>query len=247
MRSRLRRALIFLIILFCICPATLGGFQFKGIARAGSFEEGLDFFAAGHYRWALEKFVLAVDQSSRDPLRWWYLAESYRVLGDTEAAATSYRHVLQTAPQSQFGSAARQALEAMGEPPVTTISVPFQRRGTAIVLPSRINGEDVGAFLLDTGATFISVSNAVAQRLGVRSAGNGTVRLATASGVIDAPLAVLEEVNVGGAVARHVPAVIHDIPGLPSNVVGLLGMSFLERFRVNIDSLSGYLVLESGR
>ena len=246
MRSQSRRGLMILIF-FSFCLATLTGLQLEGIARAGSFEEGLDFFAAGHYRWALEKFVLAVDQSSRDPLRWWYLAESYRVLGDTEAAATSYRHVLQAAPQSQFGLAARQALEAMGEPPVTTISVPFQRRGTSIVLPGRINGEDVGAFLLDTGATFISISNAVAQRLGVRSAGNGTVRLVTASGVIEAPLAVLDEVNVGGAIARLVPAVIHDIPGLPPNVAGLLGMSFLERFRVNIDSLSGFLVLESGR
>lgn len=232
-------------VLFCL--ASLGVFPLEGVAQAGPFEEGFDFFAAGHYRWALEKFVLAVDQSPRDPLRWWYLAESYRMLGDGEAAATSYRHVLQTAPQSQFGSAARQALEALGEPSVTTVSVPFQRRGTAIVLPGRINGEEVGAFLLDTGATFISLSKAVAQRLGVRSAGNGTVHLVTAGGVIEAPLAVLEEVNVGGAIARYVPAVIHDIPGLPSSVAGLLGMSFLERFRVNLDITSGFLILESGR
>lgn len=232
-------------VLFCL--ASLGVFPLEGVAQAGPFEEGFDFFAAGHYRWALEKFVLAVDQSPRDPLRWWYLAESYRMLGDGEAAATSYRHVLQTAPQSQFGSAARQALEALGEPSVTTVSVPFQRRGTAIVLPGRINGEEVGAFLLDTGTTFISLSKAVAQRLGVRSAGNGTVHLVTAGGVIEAPLAVLEEVNVGGAIARYVPAVIHDIPGLPSSVAGLLGMSFLERFRVNLDITSGFLILESGR
>ena len=244
MQSRFRRRFLILVLVALATPSVL---SLEGVVRAGSFEEGLDFFTAGHYRWALEKFVLGVDQSPRDPLRWWYLAESYKMLGDTDAAATSYRHVLQIAPQSQFGSAARQALEALGEPSVTTVSVPFQRRGTAIVLPGRINGEDIGTFLLDTGATFISVNRAVAQRLGISSSGNGTVRLATASGSIEAPLTILEEVNISGAVARFVPAVIHDIPGLPQNVVGLLGMSFLERFRVNIDITSGFLTLESGK
>ena len=227
--------------------ASVGMLSPGRIAQAGPFEEGLDFFAGGHYRWALERFVQAVDHSPRDPQLWWYLAESYRVLGDTDAAVTTYRHVLQLAAQSQFGLAARQALEALGEPSAATASVPFQRRGTAIVLPARINGEAVGAFLLDTGATFISVSQAVAQSLGIRSTANGTVHLATASGVIEAPLVILDEVDVGGAVARYVPAVIHDLPGMPPDIVGLLGMSFLERFQVNLDITSGSLTLQSGK
>jgi len=242
-RGRLRRR-FFLVAL--ILGVTVLSVSPEGFAQAGSFEEGLDFYAGGHYRWALEKFVVAVDQSPRDPQRWWYLGESYRLLGDTGAAAASYRHVLQIAPQSLFGSAARQALEALGEPSVATIHVPFQRRGAAIVVPARINGQEVGVFLLDTGATFVSVNKSVAQRLRIGSAGNGVVHLITASGMIEAPLAILEEVDIGGAVARYVPAVIHDIPGMPSNVVGLLGMSFLERFRVNLDINSGSLILESG-
>jgi clan AA aspartic protease (TIGR02281 family) len=238
-----RHFLVFALLGF----ATLGVFSLEAIAQAGPFEEGLDFFSASHYRWALEKFVQAVDQSPRDPQRWWYLAESYRMLGDTGAAVASYRHVLQLSAQSQFGSAARQALDGLGEPSVATFSVPVQRRGTAIVVSGRINGEEVGAFVLDTGATFISVSKAIAQRLGIRSTGSGTVRLVTANGVIEAPLAILEEVDIGGAVAHYVPAVIHDLPGMPSNFAGLLGMSFLERFRVNLDITSGILALESGR
>ena len=243
----LNRLLRRFLLLALVGVASVGMFLPGGVAQAGPFEEGLDFFAGGHYRWALEKFVQAVDRSPRDPQPWWYLAESYRVLGDTDAAVTTYRHVLQLAAQSQFGLAARQALDALGEPSTATISVPFQRRGTAVVLPARINGETVGAFLLDTGATFISVSHAVAERLGIRSTENGTVRLVTASGVIEAPLAILDEVDVGGAVARYVPAVIHDLPGMPPNIVGLLGMSFLERFQVNLDITSGSLTLQSGK
>ncbi|MBI4536378.1 MAG: TIGR02281 family clan AA aspartic protease [candidate division NC10 bacterium] len=235
---------VFLLLLWGAC---LGLDLRGGLVRAGSFEEGVDFLQGGHYRWALEKFVEAVNRSPRDPQRWWYLAESYRMLGDASAAAGAYRHVLQLSGSSPQAAAARQALEAMGEPSVAMVSVPIQRRGSAIIVPARINGEPVGAFLLDTGATFSSVSSSVAQRLGVRSGSGGTVRLLTASGSIQAPLAILDEVDVGGAVASNVPAVVYDLPGMPPHIVGLLGMSFLERFRVNLDITSGTLILETGR
>ena len=215
-------------------------------AYAGPFEEGVSFFEGGHYRWALEKFVQATEQSPRDPQRWWYVAESYRMLGDTAASAHIYRQILQVAPASPFAVSSRQALEALGEPGTSTIQVPIQRRGGSALVPARVNGESVGVFILDTGASYTSVSTTVANRLGISTSGGATVRLATASGVIQAPLAVLEEVDVGGAVARHVPVVVHDLPGMPSNVAGLLGMSFLERFRVNLDIGSSLLILETG-
>jgi predicted aspartyl protease len=79
------------------------------------------------------------------------------------------------------------------------------------------------------------------------SGSGGTVHLVTASGMIEAPLALIEEIEIGGAVARHVPAVIHDLPGAPPAIAGLLGLSFLERFRVNLDLSGGLLILESGK
>jgi clan AA aspartic protease (TIGR02281 family) len=215
-------------------------------AYAGPFEEGVSFFEGGHYRWALEKFVQATEQSPRDPQRWWYVAESYRMLGDTAASAHVYRQILQVAPASPFAVSSRQALEALGEPGTSAIHVPIQRRGGSALVPARVNGESVGVFILDTGASFTSVSTTVANRLGISTSGGATVRLATASGVIQAPLVVLEEVDVGGAVARHVSVVVHDLPGMSSNVAGLLGMSFLERFRVNLDIGSSLLILETG-
>lgn len=217
-----------------------------GPVYAGPFEEGLSFFEGGHYRWALEKFIQATDQAPRDPQRWWYVAESYRMLGDSAASAHVYRQILQAAPASSFAVAARQALDALGEPGTSTIQVPLERRGGSALVPARVNGESIGVFILDTGANYTSVSTAVANRLGIPTSGGAVVRLATASGVIQVPLAVLEEVDVGGAVARHVPVVVHDLPGMPSHIAGLLGMSFLERFRVNLDMSSSLLILEAG-
>jgi len=214
-------------------------------AHAGAFEEGVDFFQGGHYRWALEKFIEAVDQAPWDPERQWYLAEAYRLLGDNAAAGQAYRRILQMTPQSPQAMAARRALDALGEPSLTTFRIPFQKRGASVLLPGKLNNQLIGYFILDTGATFTSISRTVADSLGVASGGS-TVRLSTASGAIQVPLALLDEVEVGGAVARHVAAVIHDLPNVPPNVVGLLGLSFLERFRVNLDLTSGVLVLESG-
>lgn len=216
-----------------------------GTAQAGPFEEGVDFFQGGHYRWALEKFIEAVDRAPRDAQRWWYVAESYRLLGDPSAAAHAYRQILQMAPQSALATAARQALEALGEPALAAVQVPLQKRGRSVLLPGKVNGQPVGYFILDTGATFTSLSGLVANRLGISTSGS-SVRLATASGVIQAPLAVLDELDIGGAVARHVPAVIHDLPNMPPSVAGLLGLSFLERFRVNLDLSSGVLLFQSG-
>ena len=215
-------------------------------AQAGVFEEGVDFFQGAHYRWALEKFIEAVDVAPRDPERQWYLAESYRLLDDSAAAAQVYRRILQLAPQSPQATAARRALDALGEPNLTTFQVPFQRQGPSVLVPGKVNGQLVGYFILDTGATFTLVSRAAADSFGIVKGGS-TVRLATASGTIQVPLTLLEEVEVGGAVARHVAAVIHDLPNMPPTIIGLLGLSFLERFRVNLDLTSGLLILESGK
>ena len=218
---------------------------FEGTALAGPFEEGLDFFQAGHYRWALEKFIVAVDRSPQDPQRLWYLAESYRQLGDTPAASQVYRQILRSSPQASYAAAARKVLDSLGEPALTKVEVPFQKRGASVLLPASVNGQSVGYFILDTGATYTTISRQAASSLGIT--GSGSLSLNTASGVVQAPMAVLDEVEVGGATALHVPAVLHDLPNAPPNIVGLLGLSFLERFRMNLDMTSGLLILESGR
>jgi clan AA aspartic protease (TIGR02281 family) len=214
-------------------------------AEAGAYEEGVELFQTGHYRWALEKFVEAVDQAPRDPQRRFYLAETYRQLGEGQAAAQAYRQIMQLAPASAQATAARQVLESLGEPARLVVQIPVQTRGTLVLVPAQVNGKALGYFILDTGATYITISRMAADTLQVRG-GGGQVHLSTASGVIQAPLVLLDEVDVGGAVSRNVTAVVHDLPNAPPAIVGLLGLSFLERFRVSLDLTSKVLVLQSG-
>jgi predicted aspartyl protease len=50
-------------------------------------------------------------------------------------------------------------------------------------------------------------------------------------------------IQVGDAEARGVEAIIHDVPGLPSTVGAILGLSFLNRFKVEIDPVQRVMLL----
>jgi len=88
------------------------------------------------------------------------------------------------------------------------------------VATGSLNGNPV-TFLVDTGATLVSIPEAMADRLGlVREAPIG---LQTAAGPVQGYLTRLEEVRLGDIVQRDVRAAIN--PGRHETV--LLGMSFL--------------------
>jgi len=85
-----------------------------------------------------------------------------------------------------------------------------------------INQQPV-VFLLDTGASDISVPEGLAQSIGLQR--GRAMRYQTANGMITVYATQLEEVDLGGIVLRQVRASIN--PNMQSNEV-LLGMSFLK-------------------
>ncbi|WP_136248061.1 retropepsin-like aspartic protease family protein [Halomonas borealis] len=96
------------------------------------------------------------------------------------------------------------------------------------VATGRLNGEPV-TMLLDTGATQVAVPAALAERLGLSS--HGEASFSTANGRVLGHLTTLDEVRLGGLVARDVRGAI--VSGLEDGVV-LLGMSFLGRFELQM-------------
>ena len=101
-----------------------------------------------------------------------------------------------------------------------------QNRAGHYLATGEIDGTRV-VFLLDTGATDVSVPLGVARRLGLRG---GTPRQArTASGIVTTYAVVLDRVAVGGIVRRRVRA--HVNPHMPGDEV-LLGMSFLRHIEL---------------
>ncbi|SJN10036.1 hypothetical protein CZ787_02705 [Halomonas citrativorans] len=101
--------------------------------------------------------------------------------------------------------------------------------------PGEINGEPV-TFLLDTGATYVAVSDELANRLGLERGRSAWFN--TANGRVQGNLTQLDEVTLGGINIRNVQGSIS--PGMENHVV-LLGMSFLHL--LNIEIRSGEMVL----
>src|SRR5437867_6748792 len=94
---------------------------------------------------------------------------------------------------------------------------------------------------LDTGATYMMVPRHVIKALGYTSRkGRRTISITTASGTQTAGLLTLDSVKVLGKSVRKVPAICHDLPP-QSPVDGLLGLSFLKWFDVDLHFRSGRL------
>ena len=128
--------------------------------------------------------------------------------------------------------------------PPTTVSVPILHMGSSIFVRVRLNGQVETLFLVDTGATYCTLTKATADRLGL-TAGlvSSLIELRTASGYIKAPLLLVDLLQVGGAEARNVEAIILDRPNESSAVGGILGLSFLNQFKIEIDQKEGVMIL----
>jgi aspartyl protease family protein len=108
-----------------------------------------------------------------------------------------------------------------GTSPAVTLNA--DTRGHFVV-EGQINGGAV-RFIVDTGATLVSLSSADAQRLGIDYRRGVASFMGTASGVVAAWQVKLDTVRVGDITLNNVDAAVIDNPAMPA----LLGMSFLNR------------------
>ncbi|MDM4765609.1 retropepsin-like aspartic protease [Pelomonas sp. SE-A7] len=101
-----------------------------------------------------------------------------------------------------------------------------------------INGH-VTQFLVDTGATSVSITQAEADRIGLRYREGRRILTQTANGTVPAHLTLIDSLRIGDVEVRNVEAIV--IPGQMSHV--LLGNSFLTRFQMKRENDVMTLVL----
>ena len=126
----------------------------------------------------------------------------------------------------------------------TAEEIPLKGHGRALVVEATLNDRYTGKFLLDTGATFCVVTKDTARDAMIKGrTGGRKLRLVTAAGPIEATLAEARKVELGSASARDVEVAVVEEDPTPG-FSGLIGLSFLSRFKYSIDSEKGVLRLE---
>lgn len=98
-----------------------------------------------------------------------------------------------------------------------------------------------GTFILDTGATYTSISREMAEEMGLDLENAPKVRITTANGRIEVPKVVIDRLSVNGLEARDVEATVIEIRK-GSSFSGLLGLSFIRKFKLTIDPEAGQLI-----
>jgi len=98
-------------------------------------------------------------------------------------------------------------------------------------------------FIVDTGASMVTISPSTAEYLGIAvDARNPMRKVFTAGGVRYAPEVTLFSITIEGWEVNDIKALVLDIPNQPD--LGLLGLNYLQRFRMDMNTEQGTLLLE---
>ena len=123
------------------------------------------------------------------------------------------------------------------------VEVNLLRRHELLLAEVLLNSRVRQYFIVDTGASFTLINWQTAKDLDlIVNESTPSIPIFTASQLILTPLVTLRSIRVGNAEVENVDVLIHN---LPSNSAGLLGNSFLNKFRVTLDSINGKMTLLS--
>jgi len=153
-------------------------------------------------------------------------------------SASSKDAVLEINGQRQSVGLSKQ-VGAQYKPPSKRIVRLNSKRGGHYWTQGQVNGRSV-EFLVDTGASLISMNLSTARRLGIDYEKGERSGVSTANGVVETRLVNLNKVTIGGITQYNVAASVSLNDALP---VTLLGNSFLSR--VNLRTDNGVLVMEA--
>jgi len=122
------------------------------------------------------------------------------------------------------------------------IVVRFSRDSGRIPVAGLLNNRLQQDFVIDTGASMVTIPSKAARQLGIKIDGATPVReLITAGGIIEAPQITLHSIELDGWTEYNVTAYVVDMPN--QSGFGLLGLNYLNRFRMDLNTESGVLTL----
>ena len=119
------------------------------------------------------------------------------------------------------------------------LRIPFEKRGDVMVVNVTLNDRVTAPFLVDTGASDVSIPAELANQLGIQIGPETPYRrYTTANGVIAKPVITLDSVQAGEARVEQVRASVSS-----TMQVGLLGGAFFNNFTFQIDPAANLIAV----
>jgi clan AA aspartic protease (TIGR02281 family) len=219
-------------------PNNDNGYFLRGVAheRADQCEK-----AVADYSSAIELFA---DKDKISSIGYESISRCYEQMGQFCDAATAIESWVALDPDGHDNDQTRtilRRLNSKGKCAKETTAVKeerFRRRDNDVIkVEAEINGAK-GTFIVDTGASFVAIKKAFATKAGVKLANGQQIKINTANGVVDGYLTRAGAVKLRSLESKRVQVVVqldeHDDFG--DGVDGLIGMSFLSRFDIALDS-----------
>lgn len=118
----------------------------------------------------------------------------------------------------------------------------IQTAGGNFMVEVIFNNRVKAMLMVDTGASLVTISKKIAKQLGHRkNSKSAQIPFTTAGGMVWMPMVALNKVQVGAAKVDLVEASVNDQMG---ELDGLLGMSFLGDYRVEMDTARSQMILK---
>lgn len=123
------------------------------------------------------------------------------------------------------------------------IVIKFQPGSSEISSNAILNDGFDQNFLIDTGATYVTIPYSTVESLGLEDKmSQHQQEVQTPGGPVKANAVTLSSIELQGWVVPNVEALVMDLPNRPG--LGLLGLNFLNSFRLDLQADEGILILE---
>ncbi len=187
--------------------------------------------------------VLQTSDASSEILRWTDEAGKLHFAQNIQQVPPQYRkQALSPSATKSVGSfqTYTRSIEYQGSGASGKYRIPFVADGSLMRVTAIVNGHLEVPFIIDTGASGVSLPASTASRLGITIGPNTQrVTMQTANGAIELPIIRLASVDLAGARVEGLMATLN-----PTMSVGLLGGSFFNQFTYGVDPAAGVITLE---
>jgi len=157
-----------------------------------------------------------------------------------EAERLLYSRSYPSSLQVQVADIGKEIQELKGQE--GRIVIRFTPGASNIPVRATLNGQVVQDFLIDTGASTVTIPSDAVRSLGIPTDSASPKRqVYTAGGLVTAREVILDSIEIDGWSVQHVKALVLDIPRRPG--LGLLGLNYLDRFNVDMRPEEGILTL----